>query len=153
MARSVAELAGKLDGAGRALRGESRRAVGSAAYEFKVGIERQFARDGLRRGSKLAGRPWRGVSYQVKTDSRVLVMAAKPSWLFNNPTSPHPIAPRQRRGKKALAFNGIVRARVVQHPGTRGTGSWGKGAELSRPAAFGAYAKVNRDAVAAVFRG
>jgi hypothetical protein len=56
-----------------------------------------------------------------------LVRIFGPFHLVDRPTKSHEIGPRKkgrrRSGKKAVSFNGIARA-TVQHPGTKGKGTF-----------------------------
>ncbi len=187
MARSVADLVSRIERAERTLRDENRVPLRAAAVAFKRGIEGQFAKDGLRVGSTLAGRPWKGVGFEEKSDREVLVRARPPAHLFTNPTSPHLIVPKKiggsrrsrvarfgavassRQGRSQLPMGPItaagkmgVRAAILpgtgpkayaRHPGTKGTGSFGKGVKASRKPAAEAYMKTRRKELASIFTG
>lgn len=147
------ELAKKLYDAAHDMGSNPRqkRAVGAAALVVKDRVEREASRSGVTpRQSKIAGRVWRGVRYDIKGrhNPTALVRALPPAHLVNNDTNPHVIAARKatknrrRKGSKAMSWSGASHpVRRVKHPGTRGKGFWGKGVTKSTTPARDAYAR------------
>lgn len=113
------------------------RAVQSALDSSAAGV-------GLRKGSKIAGKPWRGTYIRNQGASELAVGYASPAHLVNNTNRAHIIGARKlgtrkriskqvlstsgpvgltvsdtRKGATVLYFNGIF-ARYVHHPGSKG---------------------------------
>jgi hypothetical protein len=126
VSNTPAQLSAKLNKAAAVIQKDRKVAVGAGALATKKTILAEAASKGVTPSSKIAGGKW-GVRYDVKglIHPTALVKVWGPFHLVDNPTKAHEIAPRKRarRGsggrKKAVAFNGIVRARV-RHPGTSG---------------------------------
>jgi hypothetical protein len=102
--------------------------VNEGALLTKTIILSEAAQAGVTPASKIAGGKW-GVRYNVKgfNNPAALVRIFGPFHLVDRPTKSHEIGPRKkgrrRSGKKAVSFNGIARA-TVQHPGTKGKGTF-----------------------------
>lgn len=92
-----------------------------AARKFQAGIEREFARNGLRKGARLAGAPWKGVLLKDLGGS-VEIKAANPAHLFNNPTSPRFIVAAGVGGSRSsrAARLGGTASRTVSRTNTDG---------------------------------
>lgn len=61
--------------------------------------------------------------YDIRGNRAIIRYAGAKAHLVNNDTKGHPIFPRSRgrgRGRRALTFNGVLRAYVLDHPGTTG---------------------------------
>lgn len=86
-----AELVGKLGKAGAVITGP--RMLQAATNSVKSTLERSAAQSGLRRGSTIARRPWRGV-YVRRAGQGMAVGYARPAGLVNNRTRPHVIGAR-----------------------------------------------------------
>ena len=127
---SAAQLASKLGRAARGIEGATRDGVREAGIVSKaIFVEslptRSMSGAGRRGGVKL-GATFRNPS--SKTNPTTIVKYTGPVHLLNNATKRHVIGGRGLRvaksgrklsGKKALAFNGVVRG-SVNHPGTKG---------------------------------
>jgi hypothetical protein len=102
--------------------------VGEGALLAKELMLSEAAARGVSPTSKIAGAKW-GVSYNVKgfNNPAALIRYRGPFHLVDNPTAAHEIGPRRkgrrRSGKKAVAFNGVVRL-SVWHRGTAGKRSF-----------------------------
>lgn len=101
--------------------------IDAGALTAKEIILAEAAVRGVTPASRIAGGRW-GVRYDIKgfNNPSALVRVYGPFHLVDSPTRPHEIRPRRRGrrvGKRALAFNGVVRA-SAQHPGTRGKESF-----------------------------
>ena len=86
-----------------------------AKEEFLAGPPRS----GLRQGAKIGGRKW-GAGFDVRKGNKptALLQYRGPVHWVDRGTSSHRIAPKRRRGKKAIKFGSIVRANAL-HPGQR----------------------------------
>jgi hypothetical protein len=84
----------------------------AAAEVFKGIIEAEFAARGVKAGTtQIARRPWPGVLLRRQTEGRVLVVAAPPIHLWNNPTSEHFIVAKGvggTRRRRAEALGGVA---------------------------------------------
>jgi hypothetical protein len=100
--------------------------VNEGAFLAKTIIIEEAASKGVTPASRIAGGRW-GVRYDVRgtNNPTALVKVYGPFHLVDRRTKPHEIGPRKKgrrsSGKKAVAFNSLVRS-VVQHPGTKGKG-------------------------------
>jgi hypothetical protein len=103
-------MAAKLDKLGRELR-DVKRPLNATALEGK----RIFAGTAAAAGVARLAR----ARYDINGNQAVIRYAGRKAHLVNDDTQGHPIRPRARRGRKALAFDGLVRAHV-EHPGTTG---------------------------------
>ena len=123
---SAAQLSQKITKMATVTQRRQREVVNQGALTAKEIMLAEAASRGISPGSRIAGGKW-GVGYDVKgfNNPTALVRYRGPFHLVDNPTKAHRIGPKRRRGrgKKAVAFNGIVR-RSVQHPGTRGKKSF-----------------------------
>lgn len=123
---SVAQLAGKIEGLARDI-ANPKVALNRTALEGKRIFEASAAAAGVL-GSKPAGkRKVVSARYDVSADGKsAIVTYVGPAHLVNNPTRPHRIEPRRRRGVRgrrrgatALTIEGNVRM-WANHPGTSG---------------------------------
>lgn len=124
--RSAAEFSRKITKMATVTQTRQRETVNMGALTAKELMVAEAGSRGVTPGSKIAGGKW-GVGYDVKgfNNPTALVRYRGPFHLVDNPTKPHRIGPKRRRGKgkQAVAFNGAVR-RSVQHPGTPGKRSF-----------------------------
>ena len=126
--------------------------VAQGALTAKEIIVSEAAANGVYPTSRIAGGKW-GVRYDIKGfgNPSALVRIYGAFQLVDKPTKPHEIGPRRRgrrrSGKKAIAFDGIVRA-SVQHPGTRGKNIWSP----AKAKAYVAVPKVMSTSVVAGWR-
>jgi hypothetical protein len=125
--RSAAELNKKMQDIATTIPRATRAGVTQASQAAKETIIAVAASRGVSRSSRIAGGKW-SVGYNVKgtTNPTSLIRIRGPFHLVESNTRAHEIKARRapgsrsrRRGKRALAFDGVVRTRV-QHPGTRG---------------------------------
>jgi hypothetical protein len=120
--RSAAELSTKMNRIATTIPRATRTGVSESALRGKNTIIAVAAQRGVSTGSRIAGGKW-SVRYDIKGTTRptALLRIRGQFHLVESPTRGHPIPGNRRRRnrKKALAFNGVVRAKV-QHPGTRG---------------------------------
>lgn len=131
--RNPQQMVGKIKALGTATERNTRKAVAEGALAAKTIMVASAAAKGLTPGSKLAGRRWTGVRFNVTgtRNPEALVRYMGPFHLFDNPTKPHEItakrAPgatrRGRGGKQALNIGGNIRASAT-HPGTSGARSF-----------------------------
>jgi len=132
--RSVAaDVATRMEIRARGLKPASKPALTSAAEVFRVGIEREFARNGLKKGANLAGSPWKGVLTKTLSDGGIEIRAANPAHLFNNPTRSHFIVAAGvggTRSSRAARLGGRASrtVRIKREDGT--VGRFSEGAEL-----------------------
>lgn len=159
---SAAQMVKKINTAKKNVEARQTKAVGAAALAAKDIIEQEASRSGLKpRSSKLVGRRWRGVRYDIKgtRNPTALVRATGPAWLHDQPTKAHRIAAKRspsrrrkrRRGAKALSFGRNHPVAAVNHPGTRGKGWWRRGVNRAEKKAPDAYARNLRDTLTEVF--
>jgi hypothetical protein len=85
----AAQVSQRMEHAARGVKPANKPALKSAALVFKKGIEGEFSRDGVRVGSEIDRKPWRGIQVRELDESRVQVKAAPGAHLVNNPTAPH----------------------------------------------------------------
>ena len=137
--KSPAEFSRKITQLATVTQRNQKEAVSQAAFTVKQIVLAEAAGKGVMPTSKIAGGKW-GVRYDVRgfNNPSALVRVTGPFHLVDRPTKAHEIRPRgkgRRRssGKKAVAFNGLVRA-SVQHPGTRGKGVWPASVQKARVA-------------------
>jgi hypothetical protein len=134
--RSGAELAGKLNRLAAEL-ADTRRPLNAAALAAKQAFV--AAEPGV-----VGHRVARGVirvRYDIRGDAAV-VRFTGPAHLALNPTRPHVIRPRRRRGKRALTV-GDGFAAYANHPGTKGKDP---GARKAKAAAVPVAARAYREA-------
>lgn len=136
---SAAQLASTIyraaEATGRAA--ERKRAIEAVGLMAKDVHNEESARAGLKVGSSLAGKPYRGYFYTTKDADTVELKPRGPAWLHNSDTRAHVILPRgqftatgrkrRKAGRDALLF-GAQHAANVDHPGTRGK-NWSESAE------------------------
>lgn len=115
-----AELIGKVGRAGAALTGPQ--ILQAATDSVKRTLEVSAARSGLRRGSNIAGRPWRGV-YVRRAGKGMAVGYAKPAHLVNSPTRPHVIGAKGL-GTRATIAKKVTAASVASIFGGTGSASF-----------------------------
>lgn len=108
--RTGAQLAAKFEKLGHELR-DTKRPLNVTAFAGK----RIFAASAAAAGASRLAR----ARYDIRGDTAIIRYAGAKAHLVNNPTKAHLIRPRARRGKRAIAFDGQVRA-WANHPGTRG---------------------------------
>ena len=128
--QSPAEFSRKIVNMATITQRRQREIVNQAALTVKEIIVIEAASKGVTPASKITRGRW-GVRYDIKGSGNpsALVRIWGPFHLVEGPTKPHDIRPRgkgRRRstGKKAIAFNGVVRA-SAHHPGTRGKNIFG----------------------------
>ena len=109
---SPAELAMKISKFGSAL-GDTRKPLTVTAFAGK----RIFAASAAGAGASRLAR----ARYDIHANTAVIRYAGAKAHLVNNPTKPHRIEPRSRRGRgrRGLTIDGNVRA-FANHPGTSG---------------------------------
>lgn len=141
------QLVGKMRGVGQAVKSSKDVThLRPVADVVKVQFLRSAATSGLRPGSIIAKRPWRGV-YQQARGQAIAVGYAKPAHLVDSESKAHPIMPGGRRvfgrqlvtllggatGQRGLrtrskrtgkvlsagAGSGFIAAYVPMHPGVR----------------------------------
>lgn len=154
MAKSAAELSLKFTRLATTFPRANREAVENAALAAKEDFEAAYSSAGIRpRQTKIAGREWRGVRYDVKgaTNATAIIRATRPIHLVDNPTKPHFIAAkglggsrRSRTGRaKAIRTGGALSALGTFGGGPSGFGGLrggGKGAKaLKVPFGYRAY--------------
>lgn len=146
--RSAREVGRKFDRLAVQLRTPTK-ALNAAGLAGKVIFLRHGTAAGVI-GRRVAGkRKAIGARYDIQKDEgthgNVVVTYTGPAHLVNNPTKAHQILPRlrggsrRRRGSRALAINGNVRA-SAQHPGTAGKGFFQRAkeeCERTLPAVYG----------------
>lgn len=157
MANSAAQLAGRIRKTADALNQSKRVGVSAVALltkESVLGAARSSGVGPALRGVGAKGAKW-NVRYDVKggVNATALVKAVGPAHLVNNPTKPHEIRLRKRRGKRALTVGDGFAAVVNRHPGTKGKGFWQKGVAVARPRAKDVYQRALRRALASNFTG
>lgn len=154
---SAAKLASTLyraaEATGRAA--ERKRAIEAVGLMAKDVHNEESARAGLRVGSNLAGKPYKGYRYVLHGADTVELKPIGPAWLHNSSTRRHWILPRgefttrvaegpvlpgalapigttnrrrRRAGKQSLDFNGGQNYANALHPGTTGK-NWSESAE------------------------
>lgn len=120
--KSAAEFSARIVRLATVTQANQKVVVTNGALLAKEIILGEFAARGVSKDSRIAGAKW-GVGFDVKgfNNPSALVRVRGPVQLVDSPTKPHTIRPRRGRrgGKKALAFNGVVKA-SAQHPGTKG---------------------------------
>lgn len=86
-----------------------RKNLGPVATVVQGELERAAASAGLRKGSKIAGRPWAGVYVRPRGTKELAVGYSQPAHLVNSPTKPHIIGSRfQRRAGARRASAGLI---------------------------------------------
>lgn len=155
---SAAKLASTIyraaEATGRAA--ERKRAIEAVGLMAKDVHNEESARAGLKVGSRLAGKPYKGYRYTVKDADTVELKPMGPAWLHNSDTRAHWIFPRGSRvtrtvagptlggrfggfaqetgrarrnaGKQSLDFNGGQNYANAYHDGTTGK-NWSESAE------------------------
>lgn len=142
--RTPGEFIGKIRAAENRLHNFDRKSVLPVADAVKQVFTASAASAGLRRGSKIANRPWRGVYVRNSGTQNLAVGYAAPAHLVNNKTRRHVIGAKKLGTRRTIAsrvaagkglkvndkrFGSTVLhwggaggpfARYVQHPGTRG---------------------------------
>lgn len=120
----------KVHAVAMAVRNGQRRAIERCALEAKRIEEREFAASGVSRGSRIAGRPWRGVRYDVRQGRDTAwakVVALPPIHLVTNPTRPHFISPKGLVGSKARRSASLMgQWRMAEATGTLGRFNTGR---------------------------
>lgn len=152
VSHSVAEFTGKIEKTATNVAAAKRPAMNAAALAAKTEMQRgapTFLRGVGRKGAKI------GVRYTLFGDNKAVVRWYGPAHLLNNPTKPHTITPKGRRGrrggKRALVINGQPVARA-QHPGTRGRGFFQKSKPRATREAVNAYNRTVRTAVTSALK-
>jgi hypothetical protein len=104
VSHSAAELGAKLKQAENVL-GDAgtRKSLGPVADRVRGVMLRSAAGAGLRPGSKIAGRPWRGVYVRNEGTKNLAVGYASPAQLVNNKTRAHLIGARKLGTRKAIS--------------------------------------------------
>ncbi len=110
------------------LQKSQRIAVNKAALVAKTAL---LSAPGAPKGKVAGGRV--GVRYDVKGFDKptALVKWFGPAHLVNNDTHAHRIAPKKRRGKKAIASSSFGPFASAEHPGTRGKHFYEKGRDTA----------------------
>lgn len=103
VSRTADQFVGKLKATEKVL-GEQgdRRSLMPVAEVVKGTLERSAAQAGLRKGSKIAGKPWRGVYIRNQGARELAVGYASPAHLVNNRTKAHVIGARKLGTRKAI---------------------------------------------------
>lgn len=110
---SPAQLAGKLERLAKEIK-DTRRPLNAAALAAKQAF---IAAEPGVVGHRVA-RGLIRVRYDIRGNTAIVKFTG-PAHLALNPTRPHQIQPRRRRGKRALTINDGFAA-SAHHPGTRG---------------------------------
>ncbi len=92
-----------------------------------------------------------GVRDDFVGPTKVIVRYTGPAHLMNNPTKPHEIRPKGRRGKKALSFGGHAYG-SVRHPGTKGKHFFEKAEAEAIKVVPGVMARKEVDVLKDIFR-
>jgi hypothetical protein len=136
MPKTLADLARTAHQLPRELQAAEQRGVRKSALLVTRGIRDEVrAATGDNRLSGVGRRGARvGAKYDVSggTNPTAVIRATGPLHLIDRDTDPHTIAPRKRRGAKALRLANGSFAASVRHPGTRGKHVWGKGIGKTR---------------------
>lgn len=145
ISRDVTTFTKKLQSAGKVI-GEQgdRKSLLPVARTVQATLDVSAATAGLRKGSRIAGKPWRGTYIRNQGTNELAVGYSSPAHLVNNTNRSHIIGARKlgtkkriskqvlsaqgpvglvlsdtRQGAKALHWPGHF-ARYVHHPGSRG---------------------------------
>lgn len=104
VSHSAAELTAKLRQAEKVM-GDSgtRSSLNPVADRVKSVMLRSAAASGLHPGSRIAGKPWRGVYVRSQGATDLAVGYASPAHLVNSRTRPHVIGARKLGTRKAIA--------------------------------------------------
>jgi hypothetical protein len=127
-----ATVARKANAIAREIDASRRTALGDAGLVLKRSVEDARARVAPSGRLRNVGKGARlNVRYDVEGERQVKVKVTGPWPIIEENTKAHTVQPKKRKGKKAIAFNGMARA-SAQHPGTKGKHPFRKGIEAGQ---------------------
>jgi len=136
MPKTLADLARTAHQLPKELQAAEQRGVRKSALLVTRGIRDEIR--GATGDNRLSGVGRRGARVGAKYDvsggsnPTAVIRATGPLHLVDRDTDPHLIAPKRRRGAKALRLANGQMVASVRHPGTRGKHVWGKGISKTR---------------------